>query len=101
MVWGVAVYRRRLEGGWKSGRCRVYFRRGTHHPEAGQAAFVCEEEVKMGKAGLDGQDVGRSARETVRRPLLDCMPEGQHFSCHMNSRSEHVRAITEDREKER
>jgi len=74
---------------------------GTHHPEVGQAAFVCEEEVKRGKAGLDGQDVDRGARETVRRPPLDLMPEGRQLSRHMDSRFAHVHAIAEDREKER
>jgi len=54
MVGGMAPKRRRLEGGWESGCCWVDLRRGAHYPEVGQAAFVREEEVEWGEAGLYG-----------------------------------------------
>jgi len=45
MIGGVAVYLRRLKGGWRPGGGRVHLRRGAHYPKAGQAACVRKEEI--------------------------------------------------------
>jgi len=101
VVGGVAVQRRCLEGGWKSGCRRVNLQRGAHYPKVGQTAFVREEEVQWGEAGLDGQDVDGGACEAVRRPHLDLVPEDREFPRHVGCGCEHFCAIAKDREKER
>jgi len=101
VIRSVTVPRRRAQGGGEPSGRRVDLRWRTDYHQAGQAAFVCEEEVDWRQAGLHGKDVDRGAGEAVRGPPLDLVPEGREFSCHVNSRFESVRAVAEDREKQR
>jgi len=101
MIGGLAVQRRRLKGGWKSGGGRVDLRRGVHHAKAGQAVLVRKEEIERGEAGLNGQDIGRGAREAIRGPPLDLVSEGREPSRHVNSGLERIRPVAEDGEEER
>jgi len=98
VIGDVTVNRRSLKRGREPGSGRVDLRGGAHHPQAGQAAFVGEEEFKWGEAGFHSQDVGRGARKAVSGPSLDLVPEGREFSCHVDSGHEGVRAIAENRE---
>ena len=101
MIGGVAVEGGCLHRGWKAGRSRVDFWGGAEYPEGGEPTFVPQEEVKRGEAGLDGQNIGGGAEETIGGPPLDLMPEDGELSYHVGSGGEDVRAIAEDREEER
>ena len=94
-VRAVTVRRRRVKGGRTPSGGGVDFWWRAHNPQAGQAAFVPEEEVDRAQAGLHSEEVNRGASKAVGGPPLDLVPKGCKLSCHMNSGFERVRAVAE------
>jgi len=62
--------------------------------------LVRYEEVERREAGLNGQDIGRGARETVGGPPLDLMLVGSELPHHVSSGLESIRTVAEDGEQE-
>jgi len=65
-----------------------------------QSALVFLEEPGGREAGLDGQDVGGGADETVGGPSLNLVPKDRELPSHMNGGCQGVCAIAQDGEEE-
>jgi len=97
IVGGEAIQRRYLQRGREPSGGRAHLSGGAHQSQAGQAAFVREEEVEWGEAGLHSQDVDGSARKAVGGLSLDIVPEHRQLPRHVSRRLAGVSAVAEDR----